>query len=62
MERHRSEIRDGRDTDSAKATSESVQYRPPRLKVTGTVVALIRGSKPSNMPDNYHDFYWWGER
>lgn len=61
MEGHRSEVRDGRESDSVEATAASVPYRSPRLKVTGTAVAVIRGSHPSGMTDKFSDFYWSGE-
>jgi hypothetical protein len=38
------EVRDGRDADSVQATSASRPYRAPRLKVTGTAVAVIQGA------------------
>ena len=37
------EVRDGRDAGSVKATSASQPYRAPRLKVTDTAIAVIRG-------------------
>lgn len=38
------EVKDGRDANSVKAPSVSGPYRAPRLKVTGTAVAVIQGA------------------